>query len=65
LKKEESDLLIEKDRIQRERNLHIREMRRVQNEEASQYRNYEMLCNRYLLLSLLGKGGFRFFLSFC
>lgn len=59
LKKEETDLMMEKDRLERERNLHIREMRRIQSEEQSRYRNHELLNERYLLLSLLGKGGFR------
>lgn len=59
LKREEADLLAEKDRLERERNIHIREMKRVQYEEQSRYKHHEMLNNRYLPLSLLGKGGFR------
>ncbi|KAF7636889.1 Protein kinase domain-containing protein [Meloidogyne graminicola] len=58
LKKEETDLLTEKDRLERERNLHIREMKRVQCEEQSRFRDHILLNDRYLLLSLLGKGGF-------
>ncbi|KAL7078410.1 hypothetical protein ACQ4LE_001983 [Meloidogyne hapla] len=58
LKKEETDLLTEKDRLERERNLHIREMKRVQCEEQSRFRDHLLLNDRYLLLSLLGKGGF-------
>lgn len=59
MKKEESDLQTEKDRLERERNIHIREMKRVQYEETSRFKDHELLNNRYLLLSLLGKGGFR------
>lgn len=59
MKKEESELIAEKDRLERERNLHIRELKRVQYEEASRYKDHELLNKRYLLLSLLGKGGFR------
>lgn len=51
--------MAEKDRLERERNIHIREMKRVQYEEQSRYKNHELLNKRYLLLSLLGKGGFR------
>ncbi|KAI1721198.1 protein kinase domain-containing protein [Ditylenchus destructor] len=58
LKKEEADLQAEKDRLERERNIHIREMKRVQYEEQSRFKDHELLNNRYLLLSLLGKGGF-------
>ncbi|VDM41824.1 unnamed protein product [Toxocara canis] len=58
LKKEEAELVAERDRLERERNLHIRELKRVQYEEASRYKDHELLNKRYLLLSLLGKGGF-------
>ncbi|KAL3116072.1 hypothetical protein niasHT_007372 [Heterodera trifolii] len=58
LKREETDLLAEKDRLERERNLHIREMKRVQCEEQSRFKDNELMNERYLLLSLLGKGGF-------
>lgn len=55
-------MLAEKDRLERERNLHIREMKRVQSEEQSRFKDHILLHDRYLLLSLLGKGGFRYFL---
>ena len=58
LKKEEAELLAERDRMERGRNLHIRELKRVQYEEASRYKDHVLLNSRYLLLSLLGKGGF-------
>ena len=52
--------MTEKDRLERERNLHIREMKRVQCEEQSRFRDHLLLNDRYFVLSLLGKGGFRF-----
>ncbi|VDN03525.1 unnamed protein product [Thelazia callipaeda] len=58
LKKEEAELIGERDRLERERNLHIRELKRCTYEELSRYKDHELLNKRYLLLSLLGKGGF-------
>ncbi|KRY31890.1 Serine/threonine-protein kinase tousled-like 1, partial [Trichinella spiralis] len=59
LKKEEAELGTEQDRLERERNLHMRELKRIQNEDQSRYKDHECLKNnRYVLLSLLGKGGF-------
>uniref|UniRef100_A0A1I7RMS6 Protein kinase domain-containing protein n=1 Tax=Bursaphelenchus xylophilus TaxID=6326 RepID=A0A1I7RMS6_BURXY len=58
LKRDEADILMEKDRLERERNLHIREMKRIQCEEQSRFKNHIVLNERYLLMSLLGKGGF-------
>jgi tousled-like kinase len=37
---------------------HVRELKRLRDEEGSAYNNYPMLHNRYLLLHLLGRGGF-------
>ncbi|CAI4228844.1 unnamed protein product [Auanema sp. JU1783] len=59
LKKEETDLLSEKERLEREKQLHLRELKRAANERDSRYKDHEMLSSRrYLLLALLGKGGF-------
>ncbi|KAI6222938.1 BMA-TLK-1, isoform e [Aphelenchoides fujianensis] len=58
LKREEAEVQAEKDRLEREKNLHIREMKRMQYEEQSRFRNFDLLHNRYVPLSLLGKGGF-------
>ncbi|CAB3402448.1 unnamed protein product [Caenorhabditis bovis] len=58
LKKEELDLQIEREKLERERQLHIRELKRVANEAASSYKDHSLLNKRYLMLSLLGKGGF-------
>lgn len=61
LKKEEIDLIMEKEQLERDKQLHLRELKRAANERDSRYKDHEMLSNkRYLLLSLQGKGGFRY-----
>lgn len=35
LKKEESDIQLELEKLEKERNLHIRELKRIQSEDAS------------------------------
>ncbi|KAJ3040911.1 hypothetical protein HDV00_010122 [Rhizophlyctis rosea] len=51
LKKEEQDLQAQLERLATERDLHIREARRIRDED-------EVLHDRYLLLEMIGKGGF-------
>ena len=58
LKKEDADLQLELEKLERERNLHIRELKRIHNEDQSRFNNHSVLNDRYLLLTLLGKGGF-------
>ncbi|CAL1263800.1 unnamed protein product [Larinioides sclopetarius] len=58
LKKEDTDLQVELEKLERERNLHIRELKRIHNEDQSRFNNHAVLNDRYLLLTLLGKGGF-------
>jgi len=58
LKKEDADLQLELEKLERERNLHIRELKRIHNEDQSRFNNHSVLSDRYLLLTLLGKGGF-------
>lgn len=58
LKKEDADLQLELEKLERERNLHIRELKRIHNEDQSRFNNHVVLNDRYLLLTLLGKGGF-------
>ncbi|XP_067002842.1 serine/threonine-protein kinase tousled-like 2 isoform X2 [Anabrus simplex] len=58
LKKEDADLQLEMEKLERERNLHIRELKRIHNEDQSRFNNHPVLNERYLLLMLLGKGGF-------
>merc|ERR1719414_772624 len=58
LKKDDSEISSEMEKLERERNLHIRELKRIHNEDQSRYNNHPVLNDRYLLLMLLGKGGF-------
>lgn len=79
LKKEDSEMQLEMEKLERSRNLHIRELKRIQNEDQSRfvkqykiyflkphsrripsyrYNNHPVLNDQYLVLMLLGKGGF-------
>ncbi|XP_037085167.1 LOW QUALITY PROTEIN: serine/threonine-protein kinase tousled-like 2, partial [Pollicipes pollicipes] len=58
LKKEDTDLTLEMEKLERERNLHIRELKRIHNEDQSRFNNHVVLHDRYLFIQLLGKGGF-------
>ncbi|XP_045169410.1 serine/threonine-protein kinase tousled-like 2 [Mercenaria mercenaria] len=58
LKKEDVDLQLELEKLERERNLHIRELKRIHNEDSSRFKDHPILNERYLLLNLIGKGGF-------
>ncbi|XP_067108408.1 serine/threonine-protein kinase tousled-like 1 isoform X2 [Osmerus mordax] len=58
LKKEEAEIQTELERLERVRNLHIRELKRINNEDSSQFKDHPTLNERYLLLHLLGRGGF-------
>ena len=58
LKKDDAEMALEMEKLERERNLHIRELKRIHNEDQSRYNNHIVLNERYLLLMLLGKGGF-------
>ncbi|KAG1694131.1 Serine/threonine-protein kinase tousled-like 1 [Nymphon striatum] len=58
LKKEDTDLQLNMEKLERERNLHIRELKRIHNEDQSRFNHHPVLNEGYLLLTLLGKGGF-------
>lgn len=58
LRKEDAELQLEFEKLERERNLHIRELKRIHNEDQSRFNNHQILNEKYLLLTLLGKGGF-------
>ncbi|CAG02645.1 unnamed protein product, partial [Tetraodon nigroviridis] len=58
LKKEEAEIQAELEHLERIRNLHIRELKRIHNEDNSQFKDHPTLNDRYLLLHLLGRGGF-------
>ena len=55
LKKEEQELQTEQEKLERERNLHIREMKRLVHESASRFKDGTILHHRYLLLHLIGE----------
>ena len=58
IKKEEFEMQNGLEKLDRQRILHVSELRRIKDEDASRFREYPCLNNRYLLLTLLGKGGF-------
>ncbi|CAF1026367.1 unnamed protein product [Adineta steineri] len=58
LKREETDLIQDLEKLDRQRNLHIRELKLVYNEDHSRFNKNNILHDRYLLLTLIGKGGF-------
>ena len=58
IKREEFDLLQDLEKLTRERNVHIRELKRLFHEDHSRFNQHVLLHHRYLLLSLIGKGGF-------
>lgn len=45
---------MEKERLVVEKNLHIRELKRVRDEDQSRFNTHPVLKGRYVLLKLLG-----------
>lgn len=58
LRRDESELAAQRAALDRRKLRHVREWTRVRNEDASRFRSRPLMHERYLLLSLLGKGGF-------
>ncbi|KAK9862138.1 hypothetical protein WJX84_000682 [Apatococcus fuscideae] len=58
LKREEERLAKEQERLDFEKARHIRELKRRSEEDSSRFSGHQVLKQRYLLLHLLGKGGF-------
>ena len=58
LKKDEAAVQDARRALEREKSLYVRELRRVQHEDRSRFSRRPVLHGRYLLLSLLGRGGF-------
>jgi len=58
IKKEAHELNEEKEKLLITKQLHIRELKRINDEDHSQFNQLPVLQHRYLLLTLLGKGGF-------
>lgn len=58
LKRDESDLLSQTERLEIERDQHLRNLKLLKDEEQSRLSGNPVLANRYLLQRLIGKGGF-------
>lgn len=58
LKEKEKAIAEEKEKLEREKYSLIRELKRLQDQQRSSYKDFPVLHDRYVLLQLLGKGGF-------
>jgi len=58
LVQDDISLSVELEKLERERNLHVRELKRLAAEDASKFKSHPTLNDRYLLLHLIGRGGF-------
>ncbi|XP_075500648.1 serine/threonine-protein kinase TOUSLED isoform X1 [Primulina tabacum] len=58
IKREEENVMRERDRYELDKGKLIREMKRIRDEDGSRFNNFQILNHRYALLNLLGKGGF-------
>eukprot|EP00941_MAST-03F_sp_MAST-3F-sp1_P003717 g3717.t1 len=57
-KKKEEELSKMRQALESEKRVHMKELKRCRDEDASRFNKLPVLNNRYLLVSLLGKGGF-------
>ncbi|KAL6769882.1 hypothetical protein ACKKBG_A32735 [Auxenochlorella protothecoides x Auxenochlorella symbiontica] len=57
-KREEEMVKVDLARLETEKMLYIRDLKRVRDEDASRFSNFPVLNDRYVLLDLLGRGGF-------
>ena len=58
LKKEETELQIQKEKLLIEQNLHIKQLHLIRDEQRSRFKDFPVLNNRYVLTNLIGRGGF-------
>ncbi|XP_013606450.1 PREDICTED: serine/threonine-protein kinase TOUSLED-like isoform X1 [Brassica oleracea var. oleracea] len=58
IKREEEVVMRERERYELEKGQLIKEMKRIRDEDGSQFNHFPVLNCRYALLNLLGKGGF-------
>ena len=58
LRREEASLAEERARLECEKVTLMRELKRVRDENASRFNDFPLLAQRYLLMRLLGRGGF-------
>jgi len=58
LRKEEADIIARREKLNAERDLHSSRAKLVEEHKNSRFNDHRVLSNRYLLLNLIGKGGF-------
>ena len=58
IRKEEEALKAERESLEREKAAHIRALKRVRDEDGSRFNKHPVLGDRYVLMNLLGRGGF-------
>ncbi len=58
IKKDENELQSVLEKLYQERDSHVRRFRRLQDEDQSRFKGHPILNERYLLLKLIGRGGF-------
>lgn len=58
LKIEENEILRQKELVRSASTLHWKELKRLQEEDGSKFNQFPILVDRYLMLQLLGRGGF-------
>lgn len=58
IKREEESYKSDLMKLEAEKAWHVRELKRARDEENSRFSSFPVLNNRYLLLNLLGRGGF-------
>lgn len=58
LKREEQQLVEQRARLTRERDVLVRELRRQSDEDISVFNKFQTVNDRYVALNLLGRGGF-------
>jgi len=58
IKKEELETQLMMEKLRKERDVHVREVRRLKDENMSVWNNHKIFKDRYLLYSMIGKGGF-------
>jgi tousled-like kinase len=58
LKREEDTYRADLARLEIEKSAHVRELKRLRDEDGSRFNDFPVLHNRYLLLNMLGRGGF-------
>ena len=58
IRKEEEAIKTERESLEREKVAHIRALKRVRDEDGSRFNDHPVLGDRYVLMNLLGRGGF-------